>query len=185
MIAHYRKSRDKSYGIVAGEATGLLRGRFWSFSCGEGYGTVAERSGRSGRYFWFVMYFNMAEILCRDYFPMEESSLGGRNSLQGCFSSDGIIPGRKKFFAEIIFQWRNHPKSGKILCRDAFSPETSSLNGRNALLGLFSSGEIISGRQKFFAGMLFQWWNHPWAAKILSKDAFVTGNSLPQAQKSN
>ena len=26
MIAHYRKSRDKSYGIVIGEATGLLRG---------------------------------------------------------------------------------------------------------------------------------------------------------------
>ena len=26
MIAHYQKSRDKSYGIVMDEATGLLRG---------------------------------------------------------------------------------------------------------------------------------------------------------------
>jgi len=55
------------------------------------------------------MYLNMAELLCGDEFLAEESSLSGRNSLQGLFSSGGIIPERKKFFAGIIFQRRNHP----------------------------------------------------------------------------
>lgn len=34
MIAHYRKSRDKSYGIVAGEILKLLRVRLRN-RCGE------------------------------------------------------------------------------------------------------------------------------------------------------
>ena len=72
------------------------------------------------------MYLNMADhlcgdefsakesslngkIVCRDYFPAKESSLNGRNSLQGLFSGGGIIPERKKLFAGIIFQRRNHP----------------------------------------------------------------------------
>ena len=42
-------------------------------------------------------------------FRWEESSLSGRNFWQGLFSSGEIIPERKKFFAGIIFQWRNHP----------------------------------------------------------------------------
>ena len=55
------------------------------------------------------MDLNMAELLCGDEFSAEESSLNGKNSLQGLFSGEGIIPERKKFFAGIIFQRRNHP----------------------------------------------------------------------------
>ena len=101
------------------------------------------------------------EILCRDAFSVEESSLGGRNSLQGLFSNGEIIPERKECFAGIIFQWRNHPWAEEILCRDYFPAEKSSLDGRNSLQGLFSNGEIISERKKFFAGIIFQWRNHP------------------------
>ena len=83
----------------------------------------------------------MAEILCRDYFPMEESSLSGRNSLQGLFSNGGIIPERKECFAGIIFQWRNHLWTAEILCRDAFSVVESSLSGKNSVQGCICNGK--------------------------------------------
>jgi len=50
-----------------------------------------------------------AEHWSRDEFPVEESSLNERNSLQGLFSGEGIIPEQKKLFAGIIFRRRNHP----------------------------------------------------------------------------
>ena len=132
----------------------LLRVRLWG-CCGEDSEAVVKliraRCGSSGRFFQFEMHLNMAEHLCRDYFPVEESSLSGRSSVQRCFFSGGIILNRGKFCAGMLFQRRNHPKSEKILCRDYFPAEESSLIGRNSLQGLFSSGEIISGRQKFFA----------------------------------
>ena len=55
-----------------------------------------------------------AEHWSRDEFSAKESSLNGRNSLQGLFSGEGIIPERKKFFAGIIFQWRIIPKRKKF-----------------------------------------------------------------------
>lgn len=72
---------------------------------------------------------------------MEKSSLDGRNSLQGLFSSGGIIFDRKKFFAGIIFQWRNHLWTAEILCRDAFSVEKSSLSGKNSVQGCICNGK--------------------------------------------
>ncbi len=133
--------------------------------CGEDSEAVVKliraRCGSSGRFFQFEMHLNMAEHLCRDYFPVEESSLSGRSSLQGCFFSGGIILNRGKFCAGMLFQRRNHPKSEKILRRDYFPAEESSLEGRNALRGLFFSGGIIPERKECFAGIIFQWRNHP------------------------
>ena len=51
----------------------------------------------------------MEEILCGDEFSAKESSLNGKNFLQRLFSSEGIIPEQKKFFAGMNFQRRNHP----------------------------------------------------------------------------
>ena len=72
---------------------------------------------------------------------MEKSSLNGRNSLQGLFSSGEIILGRKKFFAEIIFQRRNHPWKEEMLCRDYFPVEKSSLSGKNSVQGCICNGK--------------------------------------------
>ena len=85
-----------------------------------------------------------AEHWSRDEFSAKESSLNGRNFLQGLFSSGGIIPERKKFFAGIIFRW-----------------EESSLSGRNSLQGLFSGEGIIPERKIFFAEIIFRRGNHP------------------------
>jgi len=100
MIAHYRKSRDKSYGIVAGEILKLLRVRLRSH-CGE--------KREIGKIF----------LIC-------DVSYYGRNSLQGLFSNGEIISGRKKFFAGMLFQRWNHPWTEEILCRDYFPVEESS-----------------------------------------------------------
>ena len=95
MIAHYRKSRDKFSRTVAREATELL---------GEILKLLWRNSEADSR--WILIWQNTFAGM---NFPAGESSLNGRNSLQGLFSGEGIIPERQKFFAEIIFQWRNHP----------------------------------------------------------------------------
>ena len=125
MIAHYRKSRDKSYGIVAGEILKLLRVRLRSH-CGE--------KREIGKIF----------LIC-------DVSYYGRNALQGLIFCGGIISGRKKFCVGMHFQRRNHLWTEEMLCRDYFLVEESSLSGRNALQGLFSSGGIIPERKKCFA----------------------------------
>lgn len=80
MIAHYRKSRDKFSRAVAREATELL-GEILKLLWGNSEADSSEK-WKFRKIFQFKMHLNMAEHLCGDYFPAEESSLSGRNSLQ-------------------------------------------------------------------------------------------------------
>ena len=111
----------------------------------------------------------MAEQLCRDYFPVEESSLSGRNSLQGCFSSGGIILGRKKCFAGIIFQWRNHLWTAEILCRDAFSVVESSLSGKNTVQRCIRDWKQPPQKHRTGPGRKFS----PWSGLSASPDTVL------------
>jgi len=99
--------------------------------------------------------------------------------VQGCIFAGEIIPKRKKFFAGMLFQWRNHPWTEEILCRDAFPVEKSSLNGRNALQGLFSNGGIIPERKKFCPRMHMRWETASQKHKTQIKDT-----SLPETASS-
>lgn len=87
------------------------------------------------------MYLNMAELLCGDEFSAEESSLNGRNSLQGLFSSEGIIPERQICC----------PGMHSFLFRDVFEIENSILKSiRSARRGNSAFGQGFQHLQILF-----------------------------------
>ena len=87
------------------------------------------------------MDLNMAELLCGDEFSAEESSLNGKNSLQGLFSGEGIIPERRIFC----------PGMHSFLSRDVFEIENSILKSiRGARRGNSAFGQGFQHLQILF-----------------------------------
>ena len=87
------------------------------------------------------MDLNMAEHLCGDEFSAKESSLNGRNSLQGLFSGEGIIPERQIFC----------PGMHSFLSRAVFEIENSILKSiRSARGGNSAFGQGFQHLQILF-----------------------------------
>ena len=91
--------------------------------------------------------------------------------MQGCFSTEEIIPNRRKVCAGMLFPGRNHLNLQESLCRDAFPRKKSSLIAGKSEQGCFSTEEIILIRRKVCAGMLFHRKMHPCKTESKFQDA--------------
>ena len=103
--------------------------------------------------------------------------------MEGCFSTEEIIPNRRKVCAGMNFHGRNHPDSRESPSRDEFPRKKSSLIAGKSVEGCFSTEENISNCRKVCGGMLFHRKMHPCMEELLFQDALMVGKASLQDKK--
>ena len=78
-------------------------------------------------------YPYLQESLWRDAFPRKKSSLIAGKSEQGCFSTEEIIPNRRKVCGGMLFHRKMHPCMEKLLFQDALMVGKASLQNKKQI----------------------------------------------------